>query len=135
MIEEREPRIEASFVVTVNGAEPDDGGSDTCSLWTTELRLLQIDVVNDLRNRADPWLADGEPFHEHLERAVVAFVRVLRLEHIEAELARLGTVALCGHELEVSLRIYEAPDQPGAGDAVHLHSGSRHPDATPERPA
>lgn len=57
---------------------------------------------------------------EHLERAAIAFVRELGLEHVEAQLARLGRVALAAHEREARLRIEEAPDEPRAGDAVDV---------------
>jgi hypothetical protein len=46
-------------------------------------------------------------------------VRVLRLEHVEAQFALLVHVALGSHRLEASVWIDESFDQPGARDPVH----------------
>ena len=67
------------------------------------------------------------PGEQHLEGAAVALVGELGLEHVEAQLAGLGLVALRGDELEARLRVDEAPDQPGRADAVDVHPAPRHP--------
>src|SRR6266540_6428257 len=60
----------------------------------------------------------------------LAFVRELRLEHVEAQLALLGLVALRRHELEARLRVDELADEPGARHPVHLDPGARDPRAS-----
>ena len=70
---------------------------------------------------------------QHLEGAAIAAVRELALEHVEAQLARLGLVAARGHELEARLLIDEAADQPGRRDAIDLHAAAGDPGAVAER--
>src|SRR5262249_53012082 len=64
---------------------------------------------------------------QHLERAFVALVGELGLEHVEAQLAFVGAIALAGYEFETRFGIDEAPYQPGAGDAIDIYALSRHP--------
>src|SRR5262249_19266411 len=58
----------------------------------------------------------------------------LGLEHVEAQLAFVGAIALAGYEFETRFGIDEAPDQPGAGDAIDIHALSRHPRPVAKRP-
>jgi hypothetical protein len=56
----------------------------------------------------------------------------LRVEHVEAKLARARNVATRRDELEGRLRVDEAPDQPGARDAVDVYAFPRDPGAPPD---
>ena len=83
--------------------------------------------MDDLGDRLERRVVRPACAEQDLEGAVVALVRELGLEHVEAELARLRHVALGRHELEPGLRVDEAADQPGRGDAVDVHALARHP--------
>jgi hypothetical protein len=87
--------------------------------------------VNDLSERHQRPITKTEAPDERLERAVLADVRVLGLEHVEAELARLSCVATRRNELESRVGVDEAPYEPCARDSVDVHPRSRHPRATP----
>src|SRR5438105_3772129 len=100
VIEEREAHLEPRLVGPVLGAEPRDCCRHTGGLRPSELRVFQIDVVNDLRERADARLPDRETLHEHLEGAVVSLVREFRVEHVEANLSWLWPVPFRRYELE-----------------------------------
>ena len=54
-------------------------------------------------------------------------MREFRLEHVEADFAGLAVVALRRDELEAGVRVDEAADQPGAGDAVDMNAAARDP--------
>src|SRR5262249_61433517 len=87
------------------------------------------DVVHDLRNRHECSVVETEARHEHLEGAEVTLVPELGLEHVEAELLRLGRVALGRHELEGRMLVDEATDEPGTGHAVDVNALASDPDS------
>ena len=80
-----------------------------------------------LRSRASAGSSRPKAREQHLEGAAVAVVRVLGLEHVEAQLAALRAVAAGGHELEGRAVVDEAPDEPGAGDAIDVDALARDP--------
>src|SRR5262249_6141928 len=87
-----------------------------------ELAGLEIDVMDDLRDGAQGWVLQRAALQQHLERAFVALVGELGLEHVEAQLAFVGAIALAGYEFETRFGIDEAPYQPGAGDAINIYA-------------
>ena len=89
-------------------------------LGAAELVVLQVDVVDDFRDGAKRGIFQCAALEQHFERALVALVRELGLEHVEAQFARMRAIPLAGYEFESSLRIDKAADQPGAGDAIHI---------------
>src|SRR5262245_25692009 len=105
---------------------------DARGLGTIELRVLQIDVVHDLRNRHESAIVETQTRHEDLEGAEVAFMRELRLEHVEAKLLCFRLVTLGRHELEAGVGVDKPANQPGARDAVNVDAFPRHPDAATE---
>ena len=52
-----------------------------------ELRLLEVDVVDDLGDRAERGIGEAEAGDEDLERDEVSFVGEFAVEHVESELA------------------------------------------------
>ena len=60
-------------------------------LVAAELAVAQIEVVDDLADGGERRVVESHPLDEHLERAAVADVRELGLEHVEPQLAGLGT--------------------------------------------
>src|SRR5205823_3046567 len=93
---------------------------DADCLGATELPVLQIDVVDDLRDGTHCRIVYREPGAQDLEGAEIALVRELGLEHVEAELARLGTISLARYEFEPRVRVDDAPNQPGARDPIDV---------------
>src|SRR5207237_7595885 len=89
--------------------------------------VLQIDVVDDLGDGPQRRVGDLEAREQHLERAELALVRELAVEHVEAQLAWLVAVLARRHELELRLGIDEAPDEPGASHAVDVDAGTSYP--------
>ena len=100
----------------------------------SNLPSLHVDVVDHLADGARA-AASATPkrWAQHLEGAAIALVGVLGLEHVEAQLARPGHVALRRDELELGLAVDEAPDQPGAGDAVDVDALAGDPDGAAGR--
>jgi hypothetical protein len=111
---------EARFVVRVGGAKSSDEAIDARGFWPPVFPVLEVDVVDDLGDLVQGRIVQVEALHQHLEGAAIALVGVLRLEHVEAQLAGRRLVALAGHELEARLLVDEVPDKPGAGNAVDL---------------
>src|SRR5262245_4388840 len=127
-VEHGGPTLEAGFVIPLAHGDARDQPVDAGRLGTIELRVLQIDVVHDLRNWHECPVVETEARDEHLEGAEIALVRELGLEHVEAELPCLGLVALGRHELEGRILVDEATDEPGTGYAVDVNALSSDPD-------
>src|SRR5256885_16600128 len=72
-------------------------------------------------------IAQPELPHEGLEGTAVSLVSVLRLKHVEAQLALSRDVAVWRDELEASVGVDEPLDQPGAREPVHEHTRPRDP--------
>src|SRR5581483_4194578 len=94
-------------------------------------RVVGVGTVDDLGHQNDGWIARKTVLlHQRIERALLAVVSELHTFHIVGRGAlALGDLQhLVGrHEQEFGLRIYELADQPGTGDAVHLHLLTSHP--------
>src|SRR5262249_40546463 len=114
-------------VILGGDADALDQRPDARDFGAAELAVLQVDVVNDLADGAQRRVLELAALEEHLERALVALMGELGLEHVEAQFAGVGAVAFARHELELRLRIDEAADQPGAGNAVDIDALPRHP--------
>src|SRR5258706_2968942 len=91
------------------------------------LLVLEIDVVDDLRDRTQGRVGELEALQEDLERADLALVGELAVEHVEAQLAGLVAILARRDELELRLRVDEAPDQPAARHAIDVDSAPAHP--------
>src|SRR5688572_13510816 len=96
------------LVLAMQERDPGDLCSDALGFGPAELGVPQIDVVNDVRDGAKPWLFEIEALAQNLERAAVALVRKFGLEHVEPQLARFRGVAFRRNELERRLRVDEA---------------------------
>src|SRR5829696_9623310 len=80
------PRKALLVVLRIVG-DPGDQSPEALSLWAPELAVLEIDVVHDLGDgHKRTVLLEAGPADEHLERAAVAFVGELGLEHVKAKL-------------------------------------------------
>src|SRR5258705_106489 len=121
VVEESRAASEPALVLFVSHRDPGDQPIDARSFRAAELGVLQIDIVYDLRDRRERGVVDAEAIDQHLEGAPVPFVRELRFEHVEADLARERSVTFSGDELEAAFRIDEAADEPGAGHAVDVN--------------
>src|SRR5215467_642953 len=121
-------------IVLGRDADAFDQRPDAGDFGAAELAVLEIDVMDDFRDGAQRRVLQRGALHQHLERAFVALVRELGLEHVEAQLAFVGAIALAGYEFEVRLGIDETPDQPSAGDAIDVYALSRDPSPVAQRP-
>src|SRR5262245_40905074 len=108
--------------------------SDAGDFGAAEFVILEIDVMDDFRDGAQRRVLQRAPLQQHFERAFVALVRELGLEHVEAQLAFVGAIALAGYEFEVRLGVDETPYQPSAGDAIGVYALSRDPGPVAQRP-
>src|SRR5262245_7089272 len=113
------------MVIARDRADAVDRAAYARSLFAAELVVVQIEVMDDLADRRQRGVAKAHPLDEHLERATVADVRELGLEHVEAELAWLGQVPLRRHELHLCVGIDEATDEPRTRDPIDVHAGAR----------
>src|SRR3954471_22607896 len=118
---------DAIRVILGRYADPFDQCPDASDLRPAEFVILQVDVVDDFRDGAQRGVFWRAALHQHLERALVALVGELGLEHVEAQFGRLRAISLPGYELEAGLWINETAYQPGAGDPIHIDALSRHP--------
>ena len=114
----------SNFCASPKEGDALDQSGDPASLIAVELVVLEVHVLTNLPDRRVGRARAGQ---QHLERAAVASVGELRLEHVEPQLARRRRGSLGWHEFEPGLRIDEAPDQPGRGDPVHVQTLARDP--------
>src|SRR5215510_9259574 len=121
-------------IVLGRDADAFDQRPDAGDFGAAELAVLEIDVMDDFRDGAQRRVLQRAPLQQHFERAFVALVRELGLEHVEAQLAFVGAIALAGYEFEVRLGIDETPYQPSAGDAIDVYALSRDPGPVAQRP-
>src|SRR6266545_300227 len=98
-----------------------------------EFIVLEVDVVNDLRDGAQRRVLRCDAIEQHLEGALVALMCELGLEHVEAQLTFGGAIALAGNELEARVRVDETADQPCARNAVNVHALPRDPGSVAQR--
>src|SRR5262245_50567814 len=96
---------QARVIVTVQQRETCDHRRKPCSLRTGVFAVLDVDVVHELRDRAQTWHLELKLQAQHLERAELSLVRVFGLEHVEAKLVRLGDVPARRHKLELRVWI------------------------------
>ena len=89
--------------------------------------------MDDLGDGAERRIVQTRLGQQHLEGAALAAVGELALEHVEAQVARLGGIARARHELEARVGVDKAADKPGRGDAIDLDALARHPSSIPQR--
>src|SRR3954447_3889062 len=118
---------DAIRVILGRHADPFDQRPDAGDLRPAEFVVLQVDVVDDFRDGAQRRVFWHAALQQHLERALVALMRELGLEHVETQFGRIRAISLSGYELEAGLWINETAYQPGAGDPIHIDALSRHP--------
>src|SRR5439155_18447641 len=117
-IEHRRALCEPGLVLLVSHGNARDQTVETEGFRPGELRVLEVDVVDDLAQAPKGGLFQTEMAEQHLERAEVPVVGELRLEHVETQLAGPRRVLMAQDELEPRFRVDEAPDEPRAGDPV-----------------
>jgi hypothetical protein len=74
LVEQLCPTRQARFVLAVQEREPCDLRGESRRLWTIELPVLHVDVVDELGDRSEARLLHIEARAEDLERAEVALV-------------------------------------------------------------
>src|SRR3954453_915616 len=72
---------DATRVILGRHADPFDQRPDAGDLRPAEFFVLQVDVVDDLRDGAQRGILQCAALEQHLERALVALVGELGLEH------------------------------------------------------
>src|SRR3954469_15824720 len=125
---------DAIRVILGRNADPFDQCPDASDLRPAEFVVLQVDVVDDLRDGAQRGVFWHAVLPQHFKGAFVALVGELGFEHVEAQLAGVRAIPLAGYELESRLRIDETAYQPGAGDPIYMDALPRDPDPVAKRP-
>jgi hypothetical protein len=89
------------------------------------LAVFEVGLMHHLGDLAHRLVRDGEALHERLERAVVAVVRELDLNHI----VRQGLGMLCGVVSENKSRLWvnEFADEPRGTNAVDFRARAGEP--------
>src|SRR5439155_18815562 len=128
-VEDGHAALEQVVIVRCGFGERTDGEIHARRLVPCELAVVQVRLVDDLRDELDPPVLEPESLDQRLERAVLAVMPEIRAEHVEGD-ALAGGIGRVG-ESELRLRIAEALDEPGRRDAVDMRSGPRHPGAAP----
>src|SRR5450432_3987806 len=103
-VEHRRRSGDPLIVIARDRADTVDRATDAGGFVAPELVVAKIEIVDDLADRDERGIVEPHPLDQHRERAEVADVRELGIEHVEAQLAGLGYVALRGNELEPRLR-------------------------------
>src|SRR5271166_4926592 len=105
--------LQAPLVLLVGGCDALDDAGDTARFHARELRVLEVDVMDDFADRGERRVRQTRTGGQYLERAVVALMGELALIHVEAEFPRRRDVALGGNEFEFGICVDETTDQPG----------------------
>src|SRR5436309_756695 len=126
-VEDRHAALEQVVIVRRGLGERADGEIHARRLVPCELAVVQVRLVDDLRDDLDPPVLEPEPLDQGLERAVLAVMPEIRAEHIEWDALPGGISRVSERELRVW--IAEALDEPGRRDAVDVRAGPRHPGA------
>src|SRR4026209_1622912 len=107
-------------------------------LGPRELGVGQVDVVDHLGESLQAGVRQAKPRYERFEGAAIALMGVFRFEHIETYFVGLGLVRPFLDEPEAGFGVDEAPDEPGARNAVHVDASTGNPGAprlSPARPS
>ena len=131
-IEECDAVLEQFLVALVKLPQSLDEGAEERGLGPSEARVLQVEIVHQLGDATEASVGDTEPRPQHLERATVALVREVPLEHVERDGVRLAR-GIRGRECEDGVRVDEAANQPGARHAIDAGPVTRQPAAALER--
>ena len=91
-----------------------------CRVWPAELAVLEIEIVNDFRQRPERGILEREPQAHGLERAAVAFVREVGANHVERSLAPTGWTSRRIDEAKSRRGIDEPANEPGRGQSVDV---------------
>src|SRR5260370_6290969 len=129
VVEDRGPSLQALVVVLVARADPGDQRVDARCFGALEFAVLQIDVVNDFRDRPQPTGVGRQASDKNLECAAIALVRELGIEHVESDLALFRAIAARRNELEFRVGVDEALDKPRASHPIDMNPLASDPDA------
>src|SRR5256885_4294004 len=120
VVEHRARAREAILVLPVRHRDRIDDQLESLRFGSPIGVDLEVDVVDDFGDRPQRCIGDLEAAKQHLERAQLALVRVLAVEHVEAQLALFVPVLVRRHELELRVRIDEPADEPRARHAIDV---------------
>ena len=97
-----------------------------------ELRIFEVNIVNDLGDDPCSFVIDGGALDQNLHRAPVSDMGEFRFKHVEAYFVAKRLVAFRGHEFESCLRVDKAADQPGGRHTVHMNAFASYPSLPPQ---
>src|ERR1700680_3735746 len=109
------------------GANPVDQRPHARSLFTRELVVLEVDVVNNLSDHAERGIIEPRAGQEDFKAAAIALMGELGVEHVEAQFPRRVHVTLHLDKSENGVSVDKAAYQPGTGDAIDMHALTRAP--------
>src|SRR5215470_16740930 len=98
-----------------------------------EFIVLEVDVVNDLRDGAESRIFGPDTIEQYFKRAFLALVRKLSLEHVKAQLAFVWAITFARNEFEARLRINKAAYQPSAPNPIDVYALPRNPGFVAQR--
>ena len=87
IVEHRSAALDPLGIVLACQAKAADQMGNAAGLFPGEFRILEVDVVNDLADRGERRIVQTGLGQQDFERAAVALVGVLGLEHVETQLA------------------------------------------------
>src|SRR5437867_4187761 len=112
VVEHGGPTLQPGLIIPMAHGDARDQPVDAKRLGAVELRVLEVNVMHDLRNRHEGAVVEAEARHEDLKGAEVAVVRELRIKHVEAELLGLRLVTLGRYELDAGVGVDKPANQP-----------------------
>ena len=115
------------MVVGGGGEKCLNGHIDAARFLVRVLAVTKVGLVNELSQATEPVVTQPPALDQRLERAVLAVVPEVGAQDVEGHALPRGVG--CVREREFRIRIAEAPDEPGGGDAVDVRPGPRYPRA------
>src|SRR6185437_1844181 len=86
VVEDRGAALDALPIVAVRRGDPLDESRDPARFVPAVLAVLEVDVMNDLPDGGQRRVVQFGARQQHFERAAIALVRELAVEHVEAQL-------------------------------------------------
>src|SRR6476646_2729715 len=120
-----EPVIQNLIVSQTLFCPPFEHAIDSQAFDALKFCVVQIGVMNHLRNSRDGFVSEGETFYQCLKCAVIAVMRKFGVQHVERNCA--GNALGTRRENKLRLGIDKPGDQPGRTGPVDLRARTSEP--------
>src|SRR5262249_56786670 len=87
------------LIIFVSHRDPSYKPIYPCSFLPAKLRILEVDVMNNLSDRTKPGIRKPQSFKQNFEGATIPFVGKFGFIHVESDFSRLRLISFAGTDL------------------------------------